>query len=180
MEADASWLNVAVSRTSAGTRIIDCGVKAVGGLEAGGRLAEICLADCGRVEFGCGTTESSTPLVSVRTDQPLVACMASQYAGWQIAGEKFFAMGSGPMRAVARKEPLFEHLGYRERADRVVGILETSKLPTDEVCEKIARDCGVPASGVTLLVARTASIAGTVQGVARTVETSMHKMYDVV
>ena len=105
--------------------------------------------------------------------------MASQYAGWQLAGEKFFAMGSGPMRAVACKEPLFEHLGYRESAQRVVGVLETSKLPTDEICQKIAAACNVTPANVTLLVARTASIAGTVQVVARSVETALHKMHEL-
>jgi methenyltetrahydromethanopterin cyclohydrolase len=185
MEADAERLNLVVSRTTSGTRIIDCGVKATGGLEAGRRLAEICLAGCGQVTFEKGDIlllreKVECPLcVSVRTDQPLLACMASQYAGWQITGEKFFAMGSGPMRAAAGKEPLLQHLGFGEQADRVVGVLETSKLPTDEVCEKIARDCSVSAGGVTLLVARTASIAGSVQVVARTVETALHKMHEL-
>ena len=98
-----------------GSRVIDCGVEAAGGLEAGRLLAEICLADLGRVAIQHGQVgEWSGPLVTVHTDQPLLACMASQYAGWQITGEKFFAMGSGPMRAVACREPLFEQLGYRE------------------------------------------------------------------
>jgi methenyltetrahydromethanopterin cyclohydrolase len=177
MEADGERLRVAVSRTAAGTRIIDCGVKSAGGLEAGRQLAQICMADCGHVEITSGAARD--PVVIVRTDQPLMACMASQYAGWQITGEKFFAMGSGPMRAVAGKEPLLDHLSYREQADRVVGVLESSQLPTDEVCEKIARDCRVPASAVTLVVARTASMAGTVQVIARTVETALHKMHEL-
>src|SRR5437773_1931989 len=152
LAADAERLNVAVSTTAGGTRIIDCGVKAVGGLEAGRQLAEICLADCGRVEIGAsGNSQWRWPLVTVRSDQPVLACLAAQYAGWQITGEKFFAMGSGPMRAAAGREPLFEKLGLFRgaehgqdaRATRVVGVLETSKLPPEEVCEKIARDCGV-------------------------------------
>jgi methenyltetrahydromethanopterin cyclohydrolase len=105
--------------------------------------------------------------------------MASQYAGWQIAEGKFFAMASGPMRAAARKELLFEQLGYEEQADRVVGVLETSKLPPDDVCEKIARQCSVAPRDLTLLVARTASLAGTIQVVARSVETALHKMHEL-
>lgn len=157
----------------AGCRIIDCGVKQVGSLEAGKRLAEVCLAGLGNVQLAQG------PAVVVQTDQPLLACMASQYAGWQLTGEKFFAMGSGPMRAVARREPLFEQLGYREQADRVVGILETGKLPTEEICRKVAEQCGVAPDNVTLLAARTASIAGTVQVVARSVETALHKLHEL-
>src|SRR2546423_10957522 len=94
LAADAERLNVIVSTTSAGTRIIDCGVKAIGGLEAGRQLAEICLADCGRVQIGANrNAELPWPIVTVRTDQPVLACLAAQYAGWQITGEKFFAMG---------------------------------------------------------------------------------------
>ena len=40
--------------------------------------------------------EESWPGVTVWTDHPAVSCMASQYAGWAISVDKFFAMGSGP------------------------------------------------------------------------------------
>jgi methenyltetrahydromethanopterin cyclohydrolase len=178
--ANSERLKIAVSFTGVGTRIIDCGVKAAGGLEAGRRLAEICLAGLGEVSFSTGRIgEWSGSLITVTTDQPLFACMASQYAGWQITGEKFFAMGSGPMRAAACREPLFEQIGYREQASRVVGVLESAKLPTDEVCEKIASQCQVAPENVTLLVARTASLAGTIQVVARSVETALHKLHEL-
>ena len=32
------------------------------------------------------------PLVQVQTDQPVLACLAAQYAGWQISVGKFFAI----------------------------------------------------------------------------------------
>ena len=159
--ANAELLNVVVSTMPSGARIIDCGVKAEGGLEAGRRLAEVCLAGLAEVGIqgsgfsrqGTGDREQGTgggwPIVAVRTDQPVLACLASQYAGWQIKGEKFFAMGSGPMRAAARKETLFEELGVGKEFQvpsskfQVVGVLETGKLPPDDVCTKIAGDCGV-------------------------------------
>jgi len=179
LAAQAERLSVAVSST-AGTRVIDCGVKMAGGLEAGRRLAEICLAGLGEVCIAASRGgDVPSPVVTIRTDQPLLACMASQYAGWQITGEKFFAMGSGPMRAAACREPFFEQLGVRESASRIVGVLETSKLPTEEVCLKIAEQCGVTPDHVTLLTARTASMAGTVQVVARSVETALHKLHEL-
>ena len=178
LQTAAGQWNVAVSATVGGARVFDCGAKAMGSLEAGRVLAEICLADLGRVEITAGRADLwPGPAVTIRTDQPVLACMASQYAGWQVTGEKYFAMGSGPMRAAARREPLFEHLGMIETATRVVGVLETSKLPPDAVCASIAEQCGVSRENVTLLVARTASLAGTVQVVARTVETALHKLH---
>ncbi|MEQ8790044.1 MAG: methenyltetrahydromethanopterin cyclohydrolase [Pirellulaceae bacterium] len=173
-------LRVVVTRSADNTRIIDCGVHTEGGLEAGRVLAEVCLASLGRVHFAPPRSEVGPwPTVVVSTDQPVAACMASQYAGWQITGEKFFAMGSGPMRAAAGNEELFNAIGYRESPVSAVGVLETAKLPPDEVCRKIAADVGVEPHDLTLLAARTASLAGSVQVVARSVETALHKMHEI-
>src|SRR5262245_50369985 len=176
----ADRLGVSVSKSAAGTRIIDCGVKSPGGLEAGRLQAEICLAGLGRVTFSPGRTgDWIGPIIAVHTDEPVAACMASQYAGWQITGDKFFAMGSGPMRAANGKEKLYDDIGFRERPNVAVGVLETSKLPPDEVCRRIAADCGVASDTLTLVCARTASIAGHVQIVARSIETALHKMHEL-
>jgi methenyltetrahydromethanopterin cyclohydrolase len=176
----ATHFKVAVSREESGARLIDCGVYAEGGLEAGRGLAEVCLAGLGEVGFIASPPALGFgPAVTIRTDQPVAACMASQYAGWQIAGEKFFAMGSGPMRAARGKEPLFESIGFRERPTDVVGVLESRKLPRRDVCHHIAEECHVDPEHLTLLVAPTASLAGTVQVVARSVETALHKMHEL-
>ena len=45
---DAAALRVEVTKGSLGECLIDCGVKAVGGVEAGRRMAEICLGGFGR------------------------------------------------------------------------------------------------------------------------------------
>lgn len=176
----ADMLRVRVHELSCGTRVIDLGIAAAGGWDAGLMLAEICMAGLGQIsivpaarEFGGG------PAVQVHTDHPVAACMASQYAGWAISGEKFFAMGSGPMRAAAGKEAIFDKIGHRENAEIAVGVLETRKLPTDSIAQDIARACRVDASSLTLLVAPTASIAGTLQVVARSVETALHKLFEL-
>lgn len=174
MVADADALGIAVSTLDCGTRIIDCGVKAPGSIEAGRRLAEICLAGLGTVEL---TSNERGTHVNVKTSQPVAACMASQYAGWEIKGEKYFAMGSGPMRAAACREELFQHIGHCEHPPVCVGVLETGKLPPAGVCIEVAEKCGLAPSRLTLLVARTASLAGTLQIVARSIETALHKLH---
>lgn len=161
--------------------LIDCGIKVPGGLEAGRGLAEICMSTLGdirivpaRAEFGGG------PAVQVQTDQPVTACIASQYAGWKLAEGKYFAMGSGPMRLAAAKEPLFQKLKWeREETEEVVGVLETREMPPPEVVAKIAAECQVEPENVTLLLAPTASLAGSVQIVARSVETALHKLLEL-
>jgi methenyltetrahydromethanopterin cyclohydrolase len=176
--AEADRLGIGVSALGCGTRIIDCGVKAPGSIEAGRRLAHVCLAGLGDVFIA--TTDQDSPTsqaVRVATNAPIAACMASQYAGWEVKGEKFFAMGSGPMRAAACREELFKDVGNCEQPDVCVGVLEARKLPPDSVCASIAEKCRVTPDKLTLLVAPTSSIAGTIQIVARSAETTLHKLH---
>lgn len=180
MADECESLGIRVQSSPCGTQLIDCGIAAPGGLEAGRRLAEVCLAGLGRVDFVPAADEFATGLaVMVTTDWPVAGCMASQYAGWRVTLGKFFAMGSGPMRAAAGKEALFGKIGNLEKLDVAVGILETRTLPPDDVCQELARACGVAAKNLTLLVAPTASLAGSVQVVARSVETALHKLLEL-
>lgn len=160
--------------------LLDFGVESEGGLEAGCALASICmsgLADVGIVPGQLG--DWGWQQVVVQTDSPVAACLFSQYAGWQINVGKFFAMGSGPMRAAVAKEPLFDKLWYREDANQVVGVLETAKLPGQDVFEYIAEATSVEPTDVALCVAPTSSMAGNLQVVARSVETALHKMFEL-
>ncbi len=162
--------------TIGGARVLDCGVNAVGGMRVGLFLARICLADLAEVSLLPPRSGTDMPMVQVVSDQPVRACMASQYAGWQIAHGKYFAMGSGPMRAAYGKEQLFDRIPGRETPDHVVGCLEASKLPNDEVIAELAKKLNRPAEQITLLVAPTTSQAGLLQIVARSVETALHKL----
>jgi methenyltetrahydromethanopterin cyclohydrolase len=171
---------VAAHPIEGGGRFVDCGIHVRGGLGAGLELARICLAGLGDVTVVPGTLGGrACPVVQVVTDHPVTACLASQYAGWAINVEKYFAMGSGPMRAAAAREPIFTTLGYREQSECVVGVLEARKAPNPAVVEKIAEACHVAPAAVTLLVAPTASLAGGVQIVARSVETALHKLAEL-
>lgn len=176
----AERLRIGIEELSGGTRILDCGINHSGGLEVGVLLAEMCLAGLGRVTLGPGRASVwSGPYVMVETDQPLLACLASQYAGWKISSGDYFAMGSGPMRAAYADEALFQRLGYREHPRQTYGVLETAVIPPGELCEQLAAQCGVEAADLTLAVAPTASLAGNLQVVARSVETALHKLHEL-
>jgi methenyltetrahydromethanopterin cyclohydrolase len=176
--ARTSELRVAIVRLACGARVIDAGVNVPGGLAAGRMLAELCMGGLGDVALTSLTIDGeSWPGVQVWTDHPAEACMASQYAGWAINPEGFFAMGSGPLRAKARVEKeLFGKLGYAEDATRGVLVLEGRTLPTDDVAKWIAAKAAVAPDALTMAVAPTASLAGGVQIVARSIETGLHKM----
>jgi methenyltetrahydromethanopterin cyclohydrolase len=161
-------------------RIFDFGIRVEGGLDAGQALAEICMAGLGWVSILPGEVGGlHWPHVFVTTDHPVAACLYSQYAGWQITTDGFFAMGSGPMRAVYAREELFMKLGYREEPSDVVGVLEGRKLPSGNVVQHICERIGITSDRLILLIAPTASQAGNVQVVARSVETALHKLLEL-
>jgi methenyltetrahydromethanopterin cyclohydrolase len=180
MAATAAQLRVAVHNTPNGARVLDCGIAVPGGLQAGLALARVCLAGLAEVALQPGhVADLPGPLVQVYTDHPVLACMASQYAGWQVSVGKFFAMGSGPMRAAHGKEELFDHIPGREQSGVAVGVLETHKLPGEEVTAYLAERLNLPPDKLTLLAAPASSQAGNVQVVARSLETALHKLHEL-
>lgn len=176
----AEQLRIEFHQLPCGGRVVDFGVHCTGSLAAGMALAEICMADWGEVALTPGDVKGvSFPTVTVTTDHPLAACLLSQYAGMQIQVDKYFAMGSGPMRAIAAKEELFKEFQYQEAPHEAVGILESNKLPDEAVFRLIQKQTGVPIEMIILLVAPVTSLAGSFQVVARSVETALHKLHEL-
>lgn len=173
-------LRIRVLTSDCGASLYDLGIEVPGSIEAGELLARVCLADLAEVTLvDPNPALGEWPQIKVTSDHPIAACMASQYAGWEVKGEKFFAMGSGPMRAASGREPLFDDIGFREQSKTCIGVLESSKLPPAEVCQDIAQKCSIAPEQLTLLVAPTSSMAGTLQVVARSVETALHKLHEL-
>jgi methenyltetrahydromethanopterin cyclohydrolase len=180
LAADAEAARVEVTTLSNGTRVIDCGAGAPGGFEAGRYLAEVCMAGLGNVAYAPVVVEGRwLPALTVTTDRPAVACLAAQYAGWRLDHDGYFAMGSGPGRALIRAEELYDDLDWDEHASVAVLCLETREPPPAEVADYVAERAGVPPSALTLLMAPTASVAGGVQIAARVVETALHKLHEL-
>lgn len=180
MIGDAERLRVAVSKGSLGETLIDAGAKTAGGIEAGLRIAEAAMGGLGDVSLVIDRASEKWPFsVEVRSSQPVLACLGSQYAGWNLSGGGYFAMGSGPARALARVEPLFETLSYKDKAKSAVLVLETAEPPPPAVVEKVAKATKLPAEKLTFLYAPTQSLAGTVQIVSRVLEVALHKANDL-
>ena len=101
-------------------------------------MARACLADLGEVSYvPCPIAEVGGPAVQVTTDDPVRACLASQYAGWQVQRRQVLRDGFGPMRALAAREEVFQHIPGKEESPVAVGVLETHKHPTEEVVAAI-------------------------------------------
>ncbi|MES9930623.1 MAG: methenyltetrahydromethanopterin cyclohydrolase [Candidatus Thiodiazotropha sp. 6PDIVS] len=183
--ADAAQLRIGVERLENGCVVVDAGINMPGSLEAGRRIAEICLGGLGSVSLSGNGPVAGWPLsVHVQTTNPVLACLGSQYAGWSLShkeeGQKGFnALGSGPGRVLANKEPLLKEMSYRDKADSTCLVLEVDRFPPLPLCEKIARGCGIDVAELTLILTPTSSLAGTVQIVARVLEVAMHKAHEL-
>jgi methenyltetrahydromethanopterin cyclohydrolase len=180
LAAEADALRVAATTLPNGTRLIDCGSAVPGGLEAGRRFAQICMGGLGTVTFAPLVPEGRwLPGLAVVTDHPALSCLGSQYAGWRLDRDGYFAIASGPGRALIRAEDLYDDLEVDERARKAVLCLETREPPPAEIADYVAERAGVDAADLTLVFAPTASLAGGVQVAARVVETALHKLHEL-
>jgi methenyltetrahydromethanopterin cyclohydrolase len=189
--AYADKLRLHVDRLANGCTVVDAGIQAPGGLEAGRLIGEICMGGLGTVTFTHTNAFPRWPLtVHVHTSNPVIACLGSQYAGWSLShGEgkgAFYALGSGPARAMATKikdgkeepvEDLYKELGYRDESSETAIVMEVDKVPPIEVTDKIARACKLDPSHLTVILTPTSSLAGGVQVVARVLEVALHKAH---
>ncbi|MBK68403.1 MAG: methenyltetrahydromethanopterin cyclohydrolase [Legionellales bacterium] len=181
---NAESLRLDVSNLNDGTRIIDAGINAKGGIEAGRLIAEICMGGLGVVKLRASTNFHHWSWhVDVHSSNPVMACLASQYAGWSLShGEgkdAFHALGSGPARTSGSNEPLFDELKYHDSTSKTCIVIEVDRIPPVELTSKIAKMCNVPNNELTVILTPTSSLAGTVQIISRVLETSLHKAHEL-
>lgn len=177
-------LRVKAYRLKNGVRIVDAGIEVPGGLEVGRMVTEICMGGMGRARIRSANVFGRWKWhIDVHSTNPVLACLASQYAGWSLSHgsgkEGFNALGSGPARALGSREELFHELAYRDRAGDAVMVIEVDKPPPLELTRKIAEMCKVSPRRLTLILTPTSSLAGSVQVVGRVLEVAMHKVHAV-
>jgi methenyltetrahydromethanopterin cyclohydrolase len=179
--ANPDEYGVTVKSQAKSATLIDAGIEARSGLKAGKIITEICLGGLGNVQT-CPMQVDNLVMASVfvHTNYPAIAAMGSQFADWQIKQDNFTAIGSGPARALAKKNrALYEKIGYDDKSDSTVMVLETSAEPPKAVVDEIARSCRVQASKLSLILVPTSSVAGSTQVSGRIVETGLHKLMKI-
>jgi methenyltetrahydromethanopterin cyclohydrolase len=172
------FYGVKIEKTDSGATIVDAGINVKGGFQAGKIITEICMGGCGKAEItyrDYGKME--LPSIFIYTDHPVVATLGSQYAGWQIKEGEYFAIGSGPARALALKpKEIYKKIGYKDDFHKAIIVLETDKHPPQKLIERFAKDCGVPSENLAIILTPTTSIVGATQVSGRIVETGIHKL----
>jgi methenyltetrahydromethanopterin cyclohydrolase len=172
------FYGVQASKSTVGATIVDAGVNVPGGFQAGKMLTEICMGGCGKAEIGFKRYgDLEFPSITISTDQPAIAALGSQFAGWRIKEGESIAIGSGPARALALKpKEIYEEIGYQDTSDKAVLTLESNSLPSDMLIEKVTKACNITPENLVVVVAPTASIAGLTQVAGRVVEVGIHKL----
>ncbi|MCS7124456.1 MAG: methenyltetrahydromethanopterin cyclohydrolase [Candidatus Bathyarchaeota archaeon] len=172
------YYGVKVEKSKSGAITVDAGINAKGGFQAGKIITEICMGGCGKARITCRQYgELELPTIFVYTDHPAIATLGSQFAGWNIKEGDYFAIGSGPARAIAQKpKEIYERIGYRDECDKAIVVLEADKYPPEPLIERLARDCKVETQNLAIILTPTASVAGATQVAGRIVETGIHKL----
>jgi methenyltetrahydromethanopterin cyclohydrolase len=185
--ANAGAYRLGIETLANGCTVIDAGIKVPGCLEAGRIITEICMGGMGTAALSHSALSPNWPLsIHVHSTHPVLSCLGSQYAGWSLSHGKYYALGSGPARAMATKlkegvvepvEELYKELDYRDNADQTVLVIENDAVPPIEIIEKVATACGVEPTQLTIIVTPTSSLAGAVQVVGRVLEVALHKAH---
>ena len=177
-------LNLSITESDGGAKIIDAGIKTAGCLEAGRIITEICMGGLGTVSLSMTNNTPNWPLsIHVHSTDPVLSCLGSQYAGWSLSfvqnDDNFSALGSGPCRALAGKEEIFEDIGYEDKFFSTVVVLEVDQNPPQEIIDKIVDDCGISEKNLTVILTPTRSLCGTTQVVGRVLEVGLHKVHEL-
>ncbi len=176
----ADELAVEVHSLSGDAAVLDFGVDVPGAMEAGLLLAEIQTAGLATVQTGMAEV-AGAPLthVELSTDQPGLALLCGQKAGWELSVDDFEGLGSGPARALVAEEEEYQRVGYRDEFDFAVLAVESDQLPGEAVAAHVAERAGVPESGVFLPTFRTASVTGSVVAAARAAELATFRLSEL-
>ena len=176
--AKPDYYSVTVEKLPSGTTVIDTGLEAPGGYEAGLMTTRVAMGGAGTASLGYADFGGfDLPTVIVSTDHPAVALFGAQLAGWRVKVEGYTADGSGPARALALKpKKVFRKIEYQDEADVAVLLLETDRKPPDEAAVFVAESCSVDPGNVYLLLTSTTSMAGMVQISGRIVETGLFRL----
>jgi methenyltetrahydromethanopterin cyclohydrolase len=176
----ATELNVGAYELEDGATVIDFGVEASGGLEAGMLLAELQTAGLATVQTRMDEVAGAPiPHVELATDRPAHALLCSQKAGWELSVDGFEGLGSGPARALVAEEAAFAAVGYTDAFDLTVLTVEADSLPTEAVAQHVADRTDVNTQSVYLPAYRTASLAGSVSGAARVAELAVFRLFEL-
>lgn len=178
----AEQMNCKVYHLKNGATVVDMGVEAPGGWQAGKLLVEATIGGMGHVDFGkYQLGDNYLPSIDVYIDHPVEATLSSQFSGWKMPSKEIpgyiNAIGSGPARAIARNDIFSQSWHYQDINHETVFAAQTQEIPDESVAQMVAEACKLPVENVYILATKTASLAGSIQVCSRTVEASVWRLF---
>ncbi len=175
-------MNIEVHELSNGATVIDTGLNCPGSWAAARFLVEATLGGLGQVQYSTMELEGlELPQVEIYVDQPAIACLSCQLSGWPLPEAKNQAgivpLISGPARAVVCKDRFAQVVDYQDHSPEVVAAIQDNVLPDEKLTQLIATECKVDPRGVFILLAPTGSLVGSINVVARTLETAIWRLH---
>lgn len=165
-----------------GVNLVDMGLTTPGSWKAGLLFSRACIGDLGIIQLGDYVLNGQFSVASVELyiDQPIIACLGSQIAGWRIGNGDFAPIGSGPARALAVRDDdrYFNMISYRDSYHETVLCIQNDAYPTEEQALFVAQACGTKPENTYLLVTSNTSIVCSIQVCARPLEQVCHKMFE--
>ena len=176
-------LNIGVFTLKNGSTVIDMGVNYTGGYQAAKHLVEITLGGLGYLQYGNFDLDGlELPQVEIYVDSPVIACLSSQLSGWtlpELKTDNIVPLISGPIRTIVKEDSFAKAFPYEDKSDEVVVALQGGLIPDVKLTDYLASKSGVDPDKVYVLTAATGSLAGMVNVVARTLETSLWRLHDL-
>ena len=162
-----------------GETLIDAGASVAGSVEAGLRIAEAAWAASARRRSVMDARPRRLAVhVAVRTSQPVLACLGSQYAGWSLSIDGYFAWAPARRgRSPASSRFSRSSAIAKPAASRRAGAGDRRAAAARGGREGRQGDRASRRPSSTILYAPTQSLAGTVQIVARVLEVALHKAH---
>ena len=186
---DPAAIGAGIALLPNGATVIDMGQQAPGGWVAARYYSQITMGGLGEFAYetfpypikrgrGHGVR---LPAVRVMIDFPVLACSASQIAGWRLEGGlpagDVAPILAGPARALnVNPDHHFAHFSYRDHWHEAVIAIQTSETVQPAWAEAIATACRIRPQDLYILVAPTQSLVCAVQVSARSVEQTIHRL----
>ena len=179
---EAEDLGCKVFKLDCGTTVVDMGLECKGSWEAALLFTRADIGDLGIVQYGTYPLDSHYTFTSIEMfiDEPLIACMGSQIAGWKLGEGNYATIGSGPARATAHHPTdwYFSMTDYRDNWHEAVLCLQDIKYPSNEMALDVAKHCNVKPEDLYLLISPSTCMVASVQVSARMLEQNCHKMLE--
>lgn len=177
---EAEALRVGVFTLGNRTTVVDMGVNCAGGFKAAEYFTLAGMGGLGSVRYEAFDLDGFIlPAVRVYVWMPAVACLSSHVAGWSVKSGEWNPIVAGPARSIRGVDVFSRAMAYKDPSDVGVVTLQMPRLPDEDLAEAIAEGAGISPRRLYILVAKTASIVGSVQVPARSVEQIMPKLFDL-